>query len=161
MLSRKFQNPETLVDHRKAMLFVDELVEIDDSSARCVATIRVDNPFLIGDRLPGWVLMEYIAQSVAIFAGHVRTTQGSEGRHGYLLGCRSLRLAEVELKVGDSIELFVEEAARLDSFGSYKGKAWHQGLEVAFGVLSVFESVEWLNSVNMISAHKRTGESLD
>ncbi len=138
-----FPPPERLIDHRSVMSFVDGIESCDEALARCRATIRADNPFLVDGRLPNWVLIEYIAQSVAMFAGYRRSIEGAPHRHGLLLGCRSMTLADVVLEVGDRIETEVEEVVRLDDFGRFNGTARRDGEVLAQGALSVVETQSW------------------
>jgi len=142
-LNIAFPPPERLIDHRAAMSFIDGLESCDELWARCSSTIRDDNPFLVEGRLPNWVLIEYIAQSVAMFAGYRRSLDGAPHRHGLLLGCRSMTLADVVLNVGDRIETEVEEVVRLDDFGRFNGTARRNGEVLAEGALSVVETATW------------------
>lgn len=142
-MKRRFPAPSALIDHRGAMAFIDELLDCDATAARCRAVIRADNPFLVGERLPGWVLLEYIAQSVAVFAGYRRRADGEAHRHGLLLGCRSMQLPGPDPRVKDVVDLRVEEVVRLDGFGNFRGAATCDGVLLAEGVLSVLETEQW------------------
>jgi predicted hotdog family 3-hydroxylacyl-ACP dehydratase len=143
LVSQRFPRIETLMDHRGRMALVDELVAVEGRSARCRASIRSDNPFLVGQRLPNWALLEYIAQTVAAYAGYIHQANDRAHHRGLLLGCRNLQLAKFNAVVGDQLELFVEETAILENLGSFGGKVWYEGLEVASGTLLVYESPEW------------------
>lgn len=132
-----------LVDHRGPMAFIDELVAVEGDTARCRATVRADNPFLIDNRLPPWILVEYMAQSVAILAGYTRSRDGDDHRHGLLLGCRKLWLADVALDVGASLEIQVAEITRFEGLGSFSGRVTCGAEEAASGTLSVYETIEW------------------
>lgn len=132
-----------LVDHRGPMAFIDELVSAEGDAARCRAVIRADNPFLLNNRLPVWVLVEYMAQSVAVFAGYMRASRGTERRHGLLLGCRNLRMADVALEIGTRLEIEVVQIARFESLGSFAGKVTCNETVAASGTLSVYEASEW------------------
>lgn len=134
---------ESLSDHRGAMAFIDELVEAGTNGARCRAVIRSDNPFLVDGRLPGWILIEYIAQSVAIFAGHRRASEDSEHRHGLLLGCRNLRISREAIDIGSRLDIEIEEFARFDRLGSFNGRVFCEESVAANGILSVYEAAEW------------------
>lgn len=134
---------DELVDHRGPMAFIDELVSVEGDAACCRALIRVDNPFLLDNRLPAWVLVEYMAQSVAVFAGYTRAARGMEHRHGLLLGCRNLRMADVALEIGTRLEIEVVQTARFESLGSFAGKVTCDETMAASGTLSVYTASEW------------------
>lgn len=134
---------DELIDHRGPMAFIDELVSAEGDTACCRALIRADNPFLLDNRLPAWVLVEYMAQSVAAFAGYTRALRGTEHRRGLLLGCRNLRMANVALEIGTRLEIEVVQTARFESLGSFAGKVTCDETVAASGTLSVYEASEW------------------
>lgn len=149
---------KSLIDHRGSMALVDALVEIQESSAHCIGVVRSDNPFLVDGRLPTWVLIEYLAQSVAVFVSHLRSIDNTPHRHGLLLGCRNLRLADIMLDVGDRLDLFVEEIIRLDEFGRFSGTARLGEHEVASGSLLLYESTDWpISSTKIAAPGRHTG----
>ena len=125
------------------MALIDELAEVNVDWARCRAVVRADNPFLVVGRLPAWILVEYMAQSVAVFAGYARASGGGEYRHGLLLGCRNLWLADVALEVGSRLEIEVNEVARYEQLGSFNGKVTWGDTDAAKGTISVYETREW------------------
>lgn len=133
----------SLVDHRGPMAFIDELVSAEEDTGCCRTVIRADNPFLLNNRLQSWVLVEYMAQSVAVFAGHVRAARGMAHRHGLLLGCRNLHTSDVALEIGTILEIQVVETARFEGLGSFAGKVICNGTVAARGTLSVYETTEW------------------
>lgn len=132
-----------LVDHRGPMAFIDELMAVDGDQGRCRALVRAGNPFLLDDRLPAWALVEYMAQSVAVFAGYARACKGDEHRHGLLLGCRNLHLADVALMIGSQLDIEVAEIASYEQLGSFSARVSCNGVEAARGTLSVYETEEW------------------
>ena len=143
-----YPNPTQLVDHRQNMLLIDRLIEANEGSACCEATIRGDNPFLIGEVLPNWALIEYVAQAVAVYAGYVHLEKNEDHKHGLLLGCRSMKLGYEQLRVGAKLNICVKEVIRLDGFGKFHGVVYYQGEEVAKGTLSVLESEDWPQPVS-------------
>lgn len=140
-----------LVDHRGPMAFIDELVSARGDTGHCRAVIRADNPFLLGNRLPAWVLVEYMAQSVAVFAGYIRASGGMVHRHGLLLGCRNLRMADVALEVGTRLEIDVVETARFENLGNFSSKVICNASVAARGTLSVYEAAEWPTPITGLS----------
>lgn len=142
-LKPQIADVRSLTDHRNSMAFLDELVGMQEGSARCRAGIRADNPFLVDGMLPPWILIEYMAQSVAAFAGCLRAAEGREHRHGLLIGCRNVELGELALNVGDQLEVLVEETTRLDDFGSFRGTVHCADRQAARGSLLVYECAQW------------------
>ncbi len=149
---KTYPDPARLVDHRQSMLLIDRLVEANENSACCEATIRQDNPFLFGEILPNWVLIEYVAQAVAVYAGYLHLEKNVDRKHGLLLGCRSMNLGNAQLGVGLKLKICIEEVTRLDGFGNFHGVVYYQGSELARGFLSVLESEDWPQPVNAVLA---------
>lgn len=85
---------EQLVVHRKPMLLIDELVEYDESSAVCRVTISEQSEFFDDAKrsVPNHIGIEYMAQSIAAFAGAKALDQGEQVKVGFLLGSRKLTL---------------------------------------------------------------------
>jgi predicted hotdog family 3-hydroxylacyl-ACP dehydratase len=97
-----------LVPHEPPMLLVDELVEWSPDSALVRATIRAGNPFVTQGRMPATVLLEHMAQAIAVANGMADRVAGrNAGEIGLLLGTRELELFCDELGVGELLELRV------------------------------------------------------
>ena len=73
---------ERLVPHREAMLWLARVVHVDD------------------DGLAGWVGIEYMAQTIAAWAGARALARGEPARPGFLLGTRRYRCRRPWLEWG-------------------------------------------------------------
>jgi predicted hotdog family 3-hydroxylacyl-ACP dehydratase len=103
-----FPSVAELVPHEPPMLLVDELLEWSADAALVGATIRAGSPFVSGDRMPATILLEYMAQAIAVANGMSDRQQGRAiGELGLLLGTREFELCCDELAVGDALELRV------------------------------------------------------
>ncbi len=82
---------ENYVPHRGAMLLLDRLLEASEDGA--VAQVRVprDGLFLQDGGMPVWVGLEYMAQTVAAWAGWRALSAGNQVKLGFLLGTRSFQ----------------------------------------------------------------------
>lgn len=81
---------ETLLPHRDPLLLLSEVVDYDDDIATARVHITAQSPFY-DDSLggvPAWVGMEYMAQTIGIWAGHQQLSRGKPVQAGFLLGCR-------------------------------------------------------------------------
>jgi len=97
-----------LVPHDAPIILVDELLEWSPTQARVRARVRRGGPFVSEGRLPATILLEYMAQAIAVadgMAGHI------DGRRdiGLLLGARELVLEVDAVEVGDELDLLVEQ----------------------------------------------------
>lgn len=99
---------ENYVPHRGAMLLLDRLVAADKDSA--VAEVRVprDGLFLHDAGMPSWVGMEYMAQTVAAWAGWNALQQGRAVRIGFLLGSRKYETAQAFFAPGALLRVRVD-----------------------------------------------------
>ena len=108
-----------LVPHEPPMLLVDELLEWCPERARVRATIRAGGPFVSGGRMPATILLEYMAQAIAVAEGMAERQGGAkqggakrdEHAVGLLLGTRDLELRVDALAVGDRLDLRVVREA--------------------------------------------------
>lgn len=127
------------------MQLVDELVRHDDKEAEVIARLGPDNAFADADgRVPAWIGLELMAQSVAAWAGARASARGEErARGGYLLGCRSYDCENERFPRDAELRIVVHEVLRQDNgFGSYTGEILVDGERVARGKLSVMEANE-------------------
>jgi len=75
------------------MLLVEQLVEWSEQAALVRATIRAGNPFVGGERMPATILLEYMAQAIAVANGMADRRRGKPASEvGLLLGTRELEL---------------------------------------------------------------------
>jgi predicted hotdog family 3-hydroxylacyl-ACP dehydratase len=104
----RFPPVAELVPHEPPMLLVDELLEWSPDAALVRATIRAGSPFVTLDRMPATILLEHMAQAIAVANGMADRQAGRvAGEVGVLLGTRELELFCDELAVGEVLELRV------------------------------------------------------
>ncbi|BCX80829.1 hypothetical protein MIT9_P0405 [Methylomarinovum caldicuralii] len=100
---RRFPITE-LLPQRGVMRLVDEVVEITDETARTALTVRDDPLFLLEPgRVPAWVGLEYMAQTVAVWSGYHCLHRGEPIRAGLLLGTRRFEAAVDHFPVGQKL----------------------------------------------------------
>jgi predicted hotdog family 3-hydroxylacyl-ACP dehydratase len=105
---QEFPPVAELVPHEPPMLLVEQLVEWSEQAALVRATIRAGSPFVCDERMPATILLEYMAQAIAVANGMAGRRRGKPANEvGLLLGTRELELCVDELAVGDVLELRV------------------------------------------------------
>ncbi len=88
--------PEKLLPHAHPMILLDAVDSYGEDFAQALVTPGPDSPFADSTgNVPCWVGMEYMAQTIAIFAGIRARQQGLPIKLGLLLGTRSYNI-EVE-----------------------------------------------------------------
>jgi predicted hotdog family 3-hydroxylacyl-ACP dehydratase len=133
---------ERLVPHRGGMLWLERVLEVDDDHV--VAEAVVDAGHLLADGgddgLPGWIGIEYMAQTIAAWAGARALARGEPARPGFLLGsrryeCRRPRLAfGLRLRIEARRELFGD-----NGLGLFACRLLDGDEEIAAANVSVFE----------------------
>lgn len=76
------------VPHRGTMSLLDRLVSVDDDAAVAEVTVGPVSLFARAEGIPAWVGIEYMAQTVAAWAGARARRAGGEPAIGFLLGTR-------------------------------------------------------------------------
>jgi predicted hotdog family 3-hydroxylacyl-ACP dehydratase len=84
------------------MVLLDEMVERTSDAIRCVIRLRPDMPFMRQGRQRAAVVIEYMAQAAAAFAGLSKTGNGKPNV-GYVVGVRRLSLPPTDLIAGTTL----------------------------------------------------------
>lgn len=81
---------EQVLPHAHPMILLDSFTEAGAEHAVCTVNISAQSPFfdLASRSVPAYVGIEYMAQTIAAYAGAHKLTAGNSVRLGFLLGCR-------------------------------------------------------------------------
>jgi predicted hotdog family 3-hydroxylacyl-ACP dehydratase len=127
---------DDLVPHRGDMRWLDTVVSANHDAVVAESTIRPDSFFVRDGALPVWVGVEFMAQAVAIWAGHRGLQHGRAARIGLLLGTRRYDVYRQAFRVGDRLRI----EARCEFMGDNGlGRILVDDDVVAQANLSVFE----------------------
>lgn len=77
-----------LVPHARGMCLLTQLIAAGDDSAIAEALARRDDLFAESDGIPAWVGVEWLAQTVAAWAGFRARASGEAPAPGLLLGAK-------------------------------------------------------------------------
>ncbi|MDR2016896.1 MAG: hypothetical protein LBP90_04765 [Burkholderiales bacterium] len=91
--------------HRPPMLLLDRVVEADESHIVCEVDLRVDSPFCDGAAVPGWVGVEYMAQTIGVLAGWRALAKQLPIKIGFLVGTRHYRSYVSQFQMGDVLRV--------------------------------------------------------
>jgi predicted hotdog family 3-hydroxylacyl-ACP dehydratase len=78
----------TLVPHADPMVLLDRVIAADEESLTTQLTITEDSLFLDEKGVGSWIGIEYMAQTIAAYAGYQSSLKGEPVRIGFLLGAR-------------------------------------------------------------------------
>ncbi len=81
---------EQVLPHRAPMILLDRFIEAGAEYGVCSVTITEQSPFYdtACRAVPAYVGIEYMAQTIAAYAGANRLVAGGQVKIGFLLGCR-------------------------------------------------------------------------
>lgn len=131
---------EHYVPHRGAMLLIDRLLEA--SADHAVAEVRVspDGLFVEDDGMPAWVGIEYMAQTVAAWAGWQAAQKNTPVRIGFLLGTRKFEAFTPSFSIGSVLRVTVRcELIGSNGLGMFDCELQDGTTVVARARISVFE----------------------
>jgi len=138
-----------LIAHEAPMILVDRVVSCDDDSIMTAIHITSDTPFLQDDRVPSYVVIEYMAQSIAAYSGLQAKEAHKTVKIGFLLGTRKLELKTAHFQLGDEIIIEASPLYNDGEMASFDCSAKHEGQVVAIARLNVYQP----NEVEEIGKH--------
>jgi predicted hotdog family 3-hydroxylacyl-ACP dehydratase len=108
-----------ILPHGAKMVVIDRLVAHDHTRSVASVTVRRDSKFCEKTGVPGWVGIEYMAQTVAAHAGFDARLRGKPPAIGFLLGTRSYECRVAEFPLGSELEITVEPLFTDAGLGSF------------------------------------------
>lgn len=130
---------EELVPHAHPMILIDRLARYAPGHGVCELVLRPDSPFVEGGKVRALVAVEYMAQSVAAYAGMSSRLKGEKPALGFLLGSRDLKLNVDHFFAGDALRVEVERVFGENQLGSFLCRVERRGQIVAEALLSVYQ----------------------
>ena len=124
-MNRFYPNIEELLPHRDRMLLINEIVELNDTSAVTRATVSDQWPFFDGQTVDSLILIELIAQTAGINNGWVRLkTQGQDSeKKGWLVGIKQSRFFVNAVSLNDLIITKAENQFEYENYRHIAGVA--------------------------------------
>jgi len=98
-----------VVPHSGKMLLIDKVIDYEDDWLISQVTIKEDSMFCHNGSVPALVGIEYMAQSVAAFAGKNDKINNKEVSIGLLLGTRKYVSSVSEFPVGSILKIHVQQ----------------------------------------------------
>jgi predicted hotdog family 3-hydroxylacyl-ACP dehydratase len=118
-------NIEELLPHRDRMLLIDEIIELDNTSAVTRATVTDQWPFFDGKTVDSLILIELIAQTAGTNNGWVRLkTHGQDSeKEGWLVGIKQSRFFVNAVSLNDLIITKAENQFEYENYRHIAGVA--------------------------------------
>ena len=143
-----------LLPHEPPMVLLDKVISCEGSSLVAEVVISRESMFCDESGVPGWVGIEYMAQSVAAHAGALARQRGDEPAIGYLLGTRSYKSAVSAFPIGSLLTIVVEPLFVEIGLGAFACRI-DMGGTVAEATINVYQPGD--NSPEDIDSGKLSG----
>ncbi len=128
-----------ILPHNPPMILLDRVEEASDEEATCSLTLAPGSPFVEQGSVPAVVATEYMAQSVAAYAGVKAHRKGDPVRAGYVIGAQTIDLAVDSFWVAQTLVIHARRIWGDDSLGKFECSVTCDGDRVAEAVLTVFQ----------------------
>lgn len=96
---------DDLVPHRRTMSWLDRVISVDADRVVAEADIRASSLFVRDGQMGAWVGIEYMAQTIAAWAGNRARSEGRSVALGFLVGTRRYDAHRQGFKVGDCLRI--------------------------------------------------------
>ena len=108
-----------LLPHEPPMVFLDRVVSFEENRLTTEINVDRESPFCEDDGMPAWVGIEYMAQSVAAYAGVQSRLRGDPPLLGFLLGTRAYECSVSRFPLGETLKVFVEQLFSESGLGAF------------------------------------------
>jgi predicted hotdog family 3-hydroxylacyl-ACP dehydratase len=99
--------------------------------------------FCAASGVGAWVGLEYMAQTIAAFAGYTAYARGEAVKPGFLLGARHYECTLAMFSPGSLLRVHVRRVLQSDNgLGSFQCHIEHEEQEVATATLTVFQPAD-------------------
>jgi predicted hotdog family 3-hydroxylacyl-ACP dehydratase len=130
----------SLIPQSGAMVLLDRVIAVDEESLCAEVRIRPDSLFCAASGVGAWVGLEYMAQTIAAFAGYTAYLRGEAVRPGFLLGARRYECTLPMFSPGNLLRVHVRRLLQSDNgLGSFQCRIEHEEQEIATATLTVFQ----------------------
>ncbi len=96
-----------LIPHAGAMILLDRVLDIGPEHVTAEVTIRPEALFCDGEKVGGWVGIEYMAQAIAALSGWSARQQMLPVRIGFLVGTRQYTSHKPWFYIGQTLQVHV------------------------------------------------------
>jgi predicted hotdog family 3-hydroxylacyl-ACP dehydratase len=138
----------SLIPQSGAMVLLDRVIAVDEESLCAEVRIRPDSLFCAASGVGAWVGLEYMAQTIAAFAGYTAYLRGEAVRPGFLLGARRYECTLPMFSPGNLLRVHVRRLLQSDNgLGSFQCRIEHEEQEIATATLTVFQPANAAGSI--------------
>ncbi len=111
---------DELVAHRDNMSLINKVISFDDNSLTSQVYITKNSEFLNeNNEVPAWIGIEYMAQTIAAWAGVHAIQKGKAIKPGYLLGTRKYTPYVSSFQLGSILNISIDRSYQSDELGVF------------------------------------------
>jgi predicted hotdog family 3-hydroxylacyl-ACP dehydratase len=132
----------TLVPHAKPMLLLDRVIAADAESLTAEIIIRADSLFFNKqiNGVAAWVGVEYMAQTVAAYAGYVAQQNNEAVKVGFLLGTRRYECQRPFFALNSVLHIYAKCILQADNgLGSFECMIQNEETQLASAIINAFQ----------------------
>lgn len=137
---------EQLLPHEGSMMLLQKMLAYDEDSMTAQVMVRGDGLFGDDKRVPAWLGIEYMAQTVAAHGGMMCKLAGKPLTPGFLLGTRRYQCNVAAFEVGSVMTVTVKRLIQDQGLGVFDCHLTGDGVEVS-AKLSVYQPDQAINRV--------------
>jgi predicted hotdog family 3-hydroxylacyl-ACP dehydratase len=112
------------------MILLDKILEFDEHSLSAELVVRDDALLGNNKKVPAWVGIEYMAQTIAAYAGIQSKKLGEPINLGFLLGTRRYTSNIDSFDIGTVLTIKITRIINDDKLGVFDCKIYGSGIEV-------------------------------
>ena len=127
----------SLLPHGDAIRQLDRLVDWAPGRAECVMRVTADSRLVSNGELESVLLLEAMAQAVAVCLGYEAYGAGEGVRVGMIVACRALRVEVPRVPVGTSLRIRVTRARGNDESSHFDCRVEREGEAIASASLTL------------------------
>ncbi|WP_305844721.1 hotdog family protein [Photobacterium leiognathi] len=129
-----------LLPHEAPMILVDELIDVGEKHIHCRVVICPDCLFFDPktQSVPGYVGIEFMAQTVAGWSGYHAWKKGDDSPIGFLLGCRRYHSELSVFKEHEILDIHAEQIMENNGMAVFDCKIMVNDNIVASSQLNAF-----------------------
>jgi predicted hotdog family 3-hydroxylacyl-ACP dehydratase len=132
-----------LIPHSGAMVLLDRVIAVSEESLCAEVCIRPNSLFCSASGVGAWVGLEYMAQTIAAFAGYRAYLRGEDVKPGFLLGARRYECTLPMFSLGSLLAVHVRRVFESENgLGSFQCHIEDGQEEVATATLTVFQPAD-------------------
>lgn len=131
--------PDSVMPHASPMILIDQIDACDAESISASMTVRDDSPFVENGRVPSYIAVEYMAQTIAAYSGIDGRQKDEPVRIGFLLGTRKMTLNVPSFQVGDQLSLHGTVLYNDDGMASFDCTTTRDGETMASAIINVYQ----------------------